>query len=255
MKPAKPAKIGKLDQRICWWALIGFYQMFGVIFGLLTKVMRPPIPGASLPLNGILDFTLGNATNMQMGMALLAIFLGFASFGTGLTVVQMKRMDGPGPVLAYAYMAAGAVAALPGCYLCGLSFAASVFRPDRDPQLIAFLYEMGFIGFIGCMGCFAVQYIVFATAIFLDRRGIFPKWLGYMTVWNLVTELLAAPVWIFREGFYSWNGLISFYLGTLLFVIWLVCLITFLGKNITSQPLSELNPVYVARLRAKGLVT
>ena len=248
-------KPGKLDQRICWWGYIIFYQMFGLIFGYLTAIMRPPIPGATLPLNGILAFTLGNAAHMQMGLALLAIALGFGSVGTGLTVVQMKRMSGPGPVLAYAYMAAGAAAALPGCYFCALSFAVAVFRPDRDPHLIAFLYDMGFVGFIGCLGCFAVQYVVFGTAIFLDTRGIFPKWLGYITVWNLVTELLAAPVWIFRSGPYSWNGLISFYLGVVIFVVWIVSFITYLGKNITSQPVSELNPAYVAKLRAKGAVS
>jgi len=83
---------------------------------------------------------------MQIGIVLLAISLGFASMGTGVIVVQMRRMSGPGPVLAYCYLACGAAAALPGCLFCGLLFAVSVFRPDRDPQIIAVLYEMGFVG-------------------------------------------------------------------------------------------------------------
>ncbi len=148
------AKKGKLDQLICWWSIPIFYQIFGLIFGYLTQIMRPPIPGPALARDGIIAFTVGNATHMQIGTALLAIFLGFASMGTGVIVVQMKRMSGAGPVLAYAYLACGAAAALPGCYFCGLLFSVAAFRPDRDPQIIALLYEMGFVGFIGCLGCF-----------------------------------------------------------------------------------------------------
>ncbi len=244
-------KQGKLDQLICWWSIIIFYQVFGLIFGYLTKIMRPPIPGPSLAPDGIVAFTLGNATHMQIGMALLAIVLGFASMGTGLIVVQMRRMSGSGPALAYGYLACGAVAALPGCYLCGLLFSVAVFRPDRDPQIIAMLYDAGFVGFIGCLGCFVTQYLVFAVAIFLDKRAIFPKWLGYVTIWNLVTELVAAPVWIFKSGFYAWNGLLSFYLGTLLFVVWIVCVIVYLKKAINSQPREEVEPAYLDALRAK----
>jgi hypothetical protein len=168
--------------------------------------------------------------------------------------VQMKRMSGAGPVLAYAYLACGAAAALPGCYFCGLLFSVAAFRPDRDPQIIALLYEMGFVGFIGCLGCFVTQYVVFAIAIFLDKRAIFPKWLGYMTIWNLVTELVAAPVWIFRSGPYAWNGLLSFYLGVLIFVVWIVCLIVCLKKAIRNQPLEEVEPAYMKALRAETVV-
>ena len=246
------AKKAKFDQLMCWWSIIIFYQIFGLIFGYLTQIMMPPIPGPILTLDGIIAFTLGNATNMQIGMVLLAIFLGFASMGTGLIVVQMKRMSS-GSVLAYGYLAAGAAAALPGCYFCGLLFSVAAFRPDRDPSLVALLYDMGFVGFIGCLGCFMVQYLVFAIAIFRDKRAIFPKWLGYVTIWNFVTELVAAPVWIFKSGPYAWNGLLSFYLGVIIFVVWLVCVIVYLKKAIRSQPLDELDPAYMSALRARAV--
>jgi len=247
---AQLARKGKLDQLICWWSIPIFYQFFGLIFGYLTKIMRPPIPGPKLAPDAIIAFTLGNATQMQIGTVLLAICLGFASMGTGLIVVQMKRMSGPGPVLAYGYMACGAVAALPGCLFCGFLFAVAVFRPDRHPQIVALLYEMGFVGFVGCLGCFVTQYVVFALAIFLDQRGIFPKWLGYMTIWNVVTELVAVPVWLFKSGPYAWNGLLAFYLGTFIFVVWIVCLITYLKKALNNQPLDEVDPAYRDCLRA-----
>jgi hypothetical protein len=228
----------KMDQWICWWSLPIFYNLFGLIFVYLGKIMPPPKPG--LTQAEIVAFVQSNAKNMQIAWVLLALLLGFASLSSGLIVTHMKRMTGVSAALTYTYLAALAVAALPGCLFCSLMFALAAFRPDRDPQLVALLYDMGMLSFVGSLGCFVTQYLVFAIAIFLDKRGIFPKWLAYMSIWGLVTELVAMPIWIFRDGPYAWDGLISFYLGTIIFVTWEFCLIVCLYKAIKHQPLEEL---------------
>lgn len=227
----------KRDQWICWWSLPIFYHLFGFIFVYLGKLMPPPAPG--LTQEQIVDFVQRNSSKMQVAWVLLSLSLGLASLSSGLIVVQMKRMT-VSPALAYTYMAALAVAALPGCLFCGIMFALAAFRPDRSPRIIALLYDMGLLSFVGSLGCFVVQYIVFAIAIFLDKRGIFPKWLAYMSIWGAVTELVAVPIWIFRSGPYAWNGLISFYLGTIIFVAWELCLIVCLFKALKRQPIEEL---------------
>jgi hypothetical protein len=196
--------------------------------------MPPPPPG--LTAEEIVTFIQSNSTQLQIGIIVLSLSLGLASLSSGIIVVQMRRMKGVSPALAYAYLAALAVAALPGCLFCALMFALAAFRPDRDPRIIVLLYDMGLLSFVGSLGCFIVQYMVFAIAIFLDQREIFPKWLGYMSIWGVVTELLAIPIWIFRGGPYAWNGLISFYLGTLIFVIWEISLVVCLYKAIKAQP-------------------
>jgi hypothetical protein len=227
----------KLDQWICWWSLPIFYNLFGLIFVYLGKLMPPPSPG--LTTAEIVAFIKANASSMQTAWVLLTLALGFASLSSGLIIVQMKRMT-VSPALPYAYMAALAVAALPGCLLCTILFSLAAFRPDRDPEIIALLYDMGLLSFVGSLGCFATQYMIFAIAIFLDKRAIFPRWLGYMSIWGAVTEMVAAPIWIFRSGPYAWDGLISFYLGTVIFVVWEFFLISSLSKAIKQQPVEEL---------------
>jgi len=230
-------KTRNLDQWICWWSIPIFYSVFGLVFVYLTRLMPPPSPG--LTTEQIISFIQLNATHLQIGIVVLSLSLGLASLSSGIIVVQMRRMQGVSPALAYAYLAALAVAALPGCLFCGFMFALAAFRPDRDPRLIVLLYDMGLLSFVGSLGCFVVQYMVFAIAIFLDEREIFPKWLGYMSIWGVVTELLAIPIWIFRSGPYAWNGLISFYLGTIIFVVWEFCLVVCLYKAIKAQPIDE----------------
>ncbi len=226
----------KLDLWICWWTFPIFYSLFGVIFVLLTKVMPPPRPGVSVEqINRFFDH---NATTIKLGFAMLMVFIGLSCVTNALVVVQMKRMSVK-PVFAYAYIATLAVGAVPGCLFAAFAFLAAVFRPDRDPQLIALLYDVGLLTFVGSLGCFTANYLVLALAIYLDKNRILPKWMAYITFWQIATELLAGPVFIFRKGAFAWNGAISFWEGTVIFSVFLGCLIVLLRRAIQQQPVDE----------------
>lgn len=226
----------KTDQWICWWSIPIFYNLFGLIFVALTRVMPPPSPALSTVQ--IVAFFHDHALTIKIGFTLLMIVIGFASWANGLVAFQMKRMS-VGSVWAYAYIAALAVGALPGCIFAAFSFLTAVYRPDRDPHILVLLYDMGLLMFIGSLGCFSTMYLVFALAILLDKNKIFPKWLAYVSIWQIVTEVLAAPVFIFRHGPFAWNGAISFWQGTVIFVVWEACVIVMLRKAIQEQPLGE----------------
>jgi len=225
-----------LDQWICWWSLPVFYGLFGFIFVVLARVMPPPKPTQSAAQ--IVAFFDAHALTIKLGFGLLMVVIGFASWANGLVAVQMKRMS-VGSVWAYAYIGALAVGAVPGCLLPAFSFLAAVFRPDRDPQILALLYDVTFVMFVGSLGCFATQYLVLALAILLDKNEIFPKWFAYVTIWNVVTEVLAAPIFIFKDGPFAWDGSISFWQGTAIFALYETCIIFLLRAAIQRQPVEE----------------
>ena len=77
-------------------------------------------------------------------------------------------------------------------------------------------------------------------AIILDENDILPKWLGYYTIWQYVTELMAAPVWITKTGPFAWNGLMTFWFAMTLYVSWQIIVYVFIFKAIKSQPAAEL---------------
>jgi hypothetical protein len=209
-----------------------FYTLFGIIFVPLTRVMPPPSPAKTTAQIAV--FFQAHALTIQVGFGILMIAIGFGSVVNGLVAYQIRRMT-VGPVFCYAYIATLSVAAIPGCLFCAFWFLAGTFRPDRDPHLIALCYDMGLLTFVGSMGCFATQYLIFAIAIFLDRNKVFPAWLGYVSIWQVVTELLAAPVFIFRGGPFAWNGAISFWEGTAIFGVYIACLIMLSRKAIQQQ--------------------
>ncbi len=233
------ARREKLDLWICWWVLPVFYTFFGLIFVMLAHVMPPPSPGLSVAQ--ILAFFRTHGTTIKVGFALLMGVIGLGSISNGLVAYQMKRMS-VNPVFAYGYIATLAVGAIPGCLFCAIFFLVAVFRPDRNPHLIALSYDTALLTFVGSLGCFLANYCVLTLAVLLDKNNIFPKWLGYMGVWQIVTELMAAPVFIFKRGPFAWNGAIAFYEGTVIFAIFLIFLILQVRKAIEHQPADELVP-------------
>lgn len=209
-----------------------FYNIFGLIFVVLTRVMPPPRP--DITEAQMVAFFAENASTIKIGFGLLMFFIGFTSVANALIALQIKRMS-VSPVFAYGYIVSLAVGALPGCLFAAFAFLAAAFRPDRDPALIAMLYDLGLLSFVGSLGCFVAQNAVLALAIFLDSNNVFPKWLAYMSIWMIVTELLAGPVFVFRSGPLAWNGSISFWLGTAVFVVWEFCIIRLLYVAIKNQ--------------------
>jgi len=229
----------KLDQWICFWSIPVFYNIFGIVFLVLGRIMPPQSPTSSM--DDIVAFM--QSPNLLIAATVLALSLGLFFMSGGLVVAQMKRMAGVSPALRYACLAGMIVGSIPGCFFPMICFALGAFRPDYSPDIMAFLYDVGFLAFVGSLGCFSLQYIVFAIAIFLDKNEIFPKWLGYVTIWCFVTELVAAPVWITRIGPFAWDGLLSFWLGTLIFVVWEMALCVCLYKAIKAQPVEVLADV------------
>jgi hypothetical protein len=227
------------DQKLCWWIIPIFYNLFGLIFVLLARVMPPPRPDRNP--QQIAHFFHSHSTTIKIGFSLLMVVMALSAFSNGLVALQMKRMS-VSPVFAYSYIASLAVGAIPGCLFCGFCFLTAVLRPDRDPHLIALLYDMALLTFVGSMGCFATQYLILALAIFLDTNGIFPTWMAYVTVWQVVTEVMAAPLFIFKAGPFAWNGSISFWMGTAIFVVYEVAIIYLLRVTIWAQTPGERIP-------------
>ena len=230
----------RLDLRICWWTTVGFYGLFGLIFVVLARVMPPP--GADMSTEETVAFYADHRTTIEIGFGILMVAIGGAAIASGLVAYEMTRMS-VNKVFVYAYIVSLSVGALPGCLLAAICCLTATFRGDLDPQVTGLLFDITFLSFVGSLGCFVANYSILALAILLDDNEVFPKWMAYVTIWQVVTELLAAPVFIFRTGPFSWNGVISFWEGTALFGIYMMLLIRLVRRNITTPARSQ--PVVV----------
>lgn len=230
----RPGRGGKRDVWLIYWIFPAFYFVFFVIFCPLARVTCPP-PRPDVTAQQAADFFHAHAVTIQIAFCLLFVVVGGAAVTNGLVVYQMKRMS-VGSLPAYGYMAGMSVGALPGCLLVAVCFLTATLRPGRDPNILRMLYDLGMLSYNGSLGCFNAAYFALALAILFDRNGIFPKWFAYLTIWQIVTELVATQMFVSKAGPFAWNGAIAFWWAVVVFGTWLVCLIVLLKRAAETEP-------------------
>jgi hypothetical protein len=227
---------GKRDVRWVCWFFPAWYAAFGVIICVLTRVTPPPRPDVSAADK--VDFFAQHGLTIQIGFAVLLILLGGAAVTNGLVAYHMMRMS-VGHVFAYGYIGGMGVGALPGFLLVAVCFLTATFRADRDPELVSLLYDLGMLSYNGSLGCFSAAYLVFAIAILYDKNDIFPKWFAYVTIWQIITEVIATQMYVFYSGPFAWNGSISFWWAVVIFTVWLGALIMLLRRATLREPVDS----------------
>ncbi|BBX24442.1 hypothetical protein MTER_38530 [Mycolicibacter terrae] len=230
----------KLDQWIAFWSVPVFFALFGLVFVPLSWMMPPRSPSASQ--TQILDFM--QAHNLLIACTVLTLAFGLAPVSNACYLIQIKRMS-VSPVFRYTVMMGATTGTIVGMLFGMFCFGLGAFRSGYDPAILAMLYDFGYLAFIGSLGCFCIMWMAFGLAIILDKNNILPKWLGYYTVWQYVTELMAAPVWITESGPFAWNGLMTFWLAMTLYVSWQFLVYVCIYRSIKNQPEVELENAWV----------
>lgn len=238
----------KLDQWLCFWSVPFFFNLFGLVFVPLSWMMPPRSPAN--PLAQIIEFM--QSQNLLIACVILTLSFGLAPVSNAIYLIQIRRMS-VSPAFRLMLMAGSIVGAIVGMLFPMFCFGLGAFRSGYDPAVLALLYDFGYLAFIGSLGCFCVMWMAFGLAILLDENHILPKWLGYYTIWQYVSELVAAPVWIAHGGPFAWNGLMTFWFAMLIYVPWQFIVYLCIYRAIRNQPDSELDnarPVAGAEIAA-----
>jgi hypothetical protein len=226
----------KLDQFLCFWSVPVFYNLFAIVFVPLSWMMPPRSPGNSLAAK----VAFMQSPNLLIACTILILSLGLAAVGDAVYMLPMRRMS-VSPAFRFAFLAGSMCAAVVGCLFPMFCFGLGAFRHGYNPQILAMLYDFGYLAFIGCLGCFFLNWTCLALAILLDDNNILPKWLGYYTIWQSVTELFAATVWIAHDGPFAWNGLLAFWFDMVIYVPWQIIVYVCIYQAIKAQPEHELD--------------
>ena len=226
----------KLDQWICFWSVPFFFSVFGLVFVPLSWMMPPRSP--STPLPEVIDFMQSH--NLLIACVVLTLSFGLAPVSNACYLMQIKRMS-VSPVFRYTLMVGSITGAIVGMLFPMFCFGLGAFRPGYDSKILSLLFDFGYLAFIGSLGCFCVMWMAFGLAILLDTNNILPKWLGYYTVWQYVSELIVAPVWINKSGPFAWNGVMTFWFAMALYVSWQFIVYVCIYRAIKNQPEDELD--------------
>ncbi|GGN19718.1 hypothetical protein [Streptomyces fuscichromogenes] len=227
-----------------WFTIIAFYNVFTVVFFIMTHTQPPPKPW--LDAHGVVRWFDGYHNALLIGFGVMFVLTGMTVAQNALIAYSMRRMS-VHPGFGYAYLVLYSLAGVPGSLLLCIVLTVGAMRPDRDPALMSWLYDFAFLSYVGTMGVFLVGSLVWMTAILLDKNNVFPKWFGYLNLCNALTEVVVSPAWIFHRGVFAWNGLIAWWIDMVVFGVYTGAFISLLRNMIQREdfgtgPLPELVP-------------
>lgn len=222
----------KRELWVAWWSMVVFYNLYGVLFFVVTRVQPPPPAWWGAPQ--VVQWFSDHHHGLLIGWGIVFVITGFIVPTNALIAYSMRRMS-VSRAFAYSYLVIYSLSAVPGMLLTCVALTVGAMRPDRDPEQIRWLYDFAFMAFDGTMGVFLVGSLIWMLAILIDKNRVFPKWFGYLNLCNALTEVVVAPAWIFKRGAFAWNGAITWWIDMVVFVVYTAVFITLLRQMILRE--------------------
>lgn len=223
MQKGPNASIG--GQRFMVWLSIVLCAVYGLaVMGLMRFL--PAVP-ANLTAEQVVALYAEHNIRFRIGVVLALISGGFIAPLTIVISVQMARLEKGLPIWAMLQGATG-VLGTAFLWLPVMIWGAAAFSPERAPELTKLMHEFGWLMFITPLSLFPMQLLGIIYVAFTkdedDAVSAFPRWLGYLTAWQLVQSFGGPVAVLFKTGIFAWNGLLPFWLPFFLFFGWLVAI-------------------------------
>lgn len=203
---------------LCIWSWVPCIVVFGITFGLLAGFLPPT--GESWSAHHVAQYYAGNRTGIRIGMigAMFASALLLPFF----TVVtrEMREIEGPSALLA-PIQYGGAVVLVTFFQIICLLWLLASFRPEADADIIRAATDYGWLTWTILIPTYVLQFVTMAIAGFIDPRPrpLWPRWAAYANLWVATLGAGGICAVFFKTGPFSWNGIIGWWMPTVVFAI------------------------------------
>lgn len=212
-------------QRFMIWLTIVLGVIFAVAYMALIRFFPPP--PANLPADEVVSLYTAHNIRLRVGVVLALIAGGFLAPLTVVISVQLARLEKGVPVWAILQALTGVVGTA-FIWLPVMAWGTAAFTPERAPELTQLMHEFGWLLFITPLSLFPMQLLGIIVVAFSkdedDSVSAFPRWLGYLTAWQLVQSFGGPIAVLFKTGIFSWSGLLPFWLPFSLFFAWMIAI-------------------------------
>lgn len=222
---------------IVWWALI-FTAIYGLSLGFLLHMIGPP--SAMLTPDQVKDFYVQNETSMQWG-ATIASWTGmFMAPLWGVIAAQIWRQERAAGRVPIWTLLAGVNGPMMGLFLTfpPIFWGVAAFNPQRPAEVTTIMHELALLTLTTTDQVYIFNFVALAVIALLPQTAKyspFPRWYGYFTAfWALAFEV-GAFAFNFKEGPFSWNGIIVFWMPLNGFGIWIIVTAVLLLKALKQQ--------------------
>jgi hypothetical protein len=231
---SEPEDVNGMAQRLCVWC---GPALMGVFFAAIAIAHWLPAPSPSQTVQQTVDAYVRHANGIRVASLLIA--LAGALYGPFVAAlnVHVKRMQGRYAPLAHAQMGLGMLV-VAFFMVPSFFFMTAAFRPDRvGGEITQVMHDAGWLILFGAIWPGIFQNLALGIAIMTNRANavIYPRWVGYFTIWIATLYLPSALLLFFKRGIFAWNGLLVFWLAAVAFSTWLIVMMVMTLKAIREQ--------------------
>jgi hypothetical protein len=209
------------NQRLCAACGPLFVLLWLVAFWPVAGFVPPPSP--RMPADQVAQFFADDRTAIRVGLLIAAFASALIVPWTAAISTQLRRIEGVHSVLSTTQMASGTLLTLEFIFPT-MWWQVAAFRPERDLVSIGLLNDLAWICFIGIVSTTVVQVLVIGVVMLQDQRHaapVFPRWMGYFTIWAAIVFSPGALCVFFQSGPFAWNGLFAWWLPLGVFAVWI----------------------------------
>ena len=216
--------MNRRNQLLCTWSGAVYFGMFLVGFVLLARFL-PPLPPLT-SAEAVAQIFRDNTAPIRAGNMLIMLCSGLAVSFAAAIAIQLRRIEGDAPVLAYVQLGAGTLTAII-TLMPAMIWTLMAYRPEREPQTLLLLSDFAWIWLVMPVTSVVIQCLAVGLAILGDRGAVlvYPRWLGYFNLWLSFLLLPGSLITFFKTGPFAWNGLFTFWMPLSLFGLWYVVMI------------------------------
>jgi len=227
--------------RICSYGGFGAMVFWVIGFFAISGFVPPPSPTATAQQVAERFLEHGNA--IRIGLMFTAFGGALVGLWTAAVAVFLKRIEGRFSPLTYVQLTMGGLICVEFITPM-LTWFVAAYRPERAPEITQALDDLAWIPFIGATYTIIVQAFAVALAILSDKRAnpILPRWVGYVTVFDLLGMIPAAFLIFFKTGPLAWNGIFAFWLVAISYTMWIVVTSVAMLKNLDRLPEADDEP-------------
>lgn len=221
---------------MCAWSGIAFIVL--TFAGLLIAGFFPPLSPANTPQQAA-DLITNNLFGVRFGgilmMAGSSLYIPF----TVMIAVVLSRIEGGGMGVLPMLQITGGLFNAVFFFYPPMWWEIASFRPERAPEIISLLNDIGWIQYVGGLWPFFAALLSVGAAAFVDdsETPVFPRWYGFVCIWEVLTFLPGQVLFFVTKGPFAWDGLFSWYVPLAAFFFFIVGTTYFILKAIKRQPI------------------
>lgn len=205
-------------KKLITWSGSLWISTFGL--GWLICLWLPTF-SPNLSANELADLYKENHLPWLLGgviMSFSAIFVAPLGAAFTLLIEVIEKKFGPLSIIMVITMATGAM----NICLSGIFWAAAAFRPERSPEALQAISDIGMLFFFGGISAFIGLFaaLAYASLKMCDPEDpVIPRWYGYLCLWTTIILIPDLMVFFFKTGPFAWDGVVGLWVPLVLFVL------------------------------------